>query len=171
MRPFSSAPRYGRSRRAQAWGGAVVLGPGLARIDAASCAPARTTLRETESGAHPQGALLRVSRPHASEWAKSRKRRSFSNADDVRCVPSRPLHGTAAPGGRKLGAERSCWDPGWRELMRPRAPLPAPLFERPSPGRIPQGPCSAFRGRTPLSGPRSRKTRTFSNAEGASPAD
>ena len=117
-----------------AWGGVTARRPGHASSNAALCAPTPTTLRETESGAHPQGALLRVSRPHASEWAKSRKRRSFSNADDVRCVPSRPLHGTAAPGGRKLGAERLRGDPGRHHHMRPCAPLPArarPVSRRP----------------------------------------
>jgi hypothetical protein len=49
------------------------------------------------------------------------------------------LRGAAAPGGRKLGAEWPRGDPGIRHHMRPSAPLPAPLFERPSPGRIPEG--------------------------------
>ena len=52
-------------------------------------------------------------------------------------VPHARLRGAAAPGGRKLGAEWPRSDPGWRSRMRPSAPLPAPLFERPSPGRIP----------------------------------
>jgi hypothetical protein len=48
------SPRCGHSRRAQAWGGVAAQRPGQTSPNAALCAPARTTLRETESGAHPQ---------------------------------------------------------------------------------------------------------------------
>ena len=47
-------PRCGHSRRAQAWGGVAAQRHGHMSSNAALCAPARTTLRETESGAHPQ---------------------------------------------------------------------------------------------------------------------
>jgi hypothetical protein len=42
--------RCGRSRRAQAWGGVAARRLGQNSSNAACCAPARTTLRETESG-------------------------------------------------------------------------------------------------------------------------
>jgi len=52
------------------WGGAVVWRPGQMCVEAALSAPSRTTLRETESGAHPQrgpsSALRRAIQAHTA---------------------------------------------------------------------------------------------------------
>src|SRR5205085_1645339 len=59
-----------------------------------------------------------------------------------------PMHVSAVralSGGRSLGAERPRCDTEGTSQLRPYAPLPAPLSESPSPGRIPKGSSSRLR--------------------------
>jgi len=113
----------GRSRRAQAWGGAAALRPGPTPPKAALCAPARTTLRETESGAHPQQAGAPLPRsdaptcgdatvepakalpagPRASAGCgRSRRAQAWGGAVALRPGPTPPKAALCAPGRTTL---------------------------------------------------------------------
>ena len=98
--PGGASAGCGRSRRAQAWGGAAAWRPGLAASHAALCAPARTTLRETESGAHPRGTLLLP--PKRLPFLEKEGRKNFS-----------------PPAGGGVPAQQAGW------LEPPRGGLPA----------------------------------------------
>ena len=99
-------------------GGAAVSRPGQANSDAALCAPSRTTLRETESGAHPRkrarcGAEQVPSR--GMRWMRPRRRAWAGTTRLGRLHCRIPTGGAPAP---------SCAGPC--SALRGRTPLNGP---------------------------------------------